>query len=267
MKDKKNKKYKTERRARPETGEKDPILFTETSQTHRTYLIIYGTVGICLFGYIIMTIRYVINSGAIPWLDVMTEFIVLCALLAVSMTRSSYEIHKKDIVITCSSPIRTRTLRIPYKAIDGVHHFKVEPIKSIAYKHSYRMYGSMDRRPIWTLVYNLPNTDKVARVFLKASEEFWHELEKLMPGRVRVGQDEVLSRAFRHISGVDLNKPLEDVGDEPQKLDAEIELDAVGTVKEKESPAKDLKEDASLADIREALADEAPKDTEEKKKE
>lgn len=185
---------------------KDDIIASDQSQTHRTYLCIYGTVGICLFGYIIMTIRYIINTHQFPWLDVVTEVIILLALLAVAMTRSSYELHEKDIVITCSNPFRTRTFRIPYSEIDGVHHFKVEPIKSISYRHTYRMYGSMDRRDVWSLVYNIPGTDKVARILMKASDEFWTAFEKLMPGRIRVPQEEVLKLAFRHISGIDSKK-------------------------------------------------------------
>lgn len=185
---------------------KDDIIASDQSQTHRTYLCIYGTVGICLFGYIIMTIRYIINTHQFPWLDVITEIIILLALLAVAMTRSSYELHEKDILITTSNPFRTRTFRIPYSEIDGVHHFKVEPIKSISYRHTYRMYGSMDRRDVWSLVYNIPETDKVARILMKASDEFWTAFEKLLPGRIRVPQEEVLKLAFRHISGIDSKK-------------------------------------------------------------
>jgi len=185
---------------------KDDILISDKSQTHRTYLIVYGTVGICLFGYIIMTIRYIMNTMQIPWLDIATEMIILFFLLSVSLTRSTYELHEKDIVIICSSLFRTRTLKIPYSAIDGAFHFKVEPIKAISYRHTYRMYGSMDRRNIWSLVYNMPNTDKVSRVLMKASEEFWREFEKILPGRIRVEQSEVLAHAFRHISGVDNKK-------------------------------------------------------------
>lgn len=185
---------------------KDDILISDKSQTHRTYLIVYGTVGICLFGYIVMTIRYIMNTMQIPWLDVVTELIILFFLLSVSLTRSTYELHEKDIVIICSSLFRTRTLKIPYSAIDGAFHFKVEPIKAISYRHTYRMYGSMDRRDIWSLVYNMPNTDKVSRVLMKASEEFWQEFEKLLPGRIRVEQSEVLAHAFRHISGADAKK-------------------------------------------------------------
>lgn len=68
------------------------------------------------------------------------------------------------------------------------------------------MYGSMDRRDIWSLVYNMPNTDKVSRVLMKASEEFWEAFEKKLPGRIRVSQEEVLKNAFLYISGAEPKK-------------------------------------------------------------
>lgn len=184
----------------------DEPIFSDQSQTHRTYLCIYGTLGICLFGYIIMTVRYIFTAHQFPWLDIITELILLAFLLSVSLTRSTYELHEKDLVVISSSPFRTRTLRIPYSAMDGAFHFKVEPIKSISYRHTYRVYGSMDRRDIWSLVYNMPNTDKVSRLLMKASDEFWEEFEKLLPGRIRVSQEEVLKHAFRYISGIDNKK-------------------------------------------------------------
>lgn len=109
-------------------------------------------------------------------------------------------------MVISSSLFRTRKLAIPYSAIDGAFHFKVEPIKAISYRHTYRMYGSMDRRDIWSLVYNMPNTDKVSRVLMKASEEFWEAFEKKLPGRIRVSQEEVLKNAFLYISGAEPKK-------------------------------------------------------------
>lgn len=185
---------------------KEPKIFIDRSEIHRTYLCIYGTLGICLLGYGAMTARYIYQRQQIPWLDVLTEVVLLFFLLSTAMARSTYELHEKELVVITTSFFRTRKLAIPYSAIDGAFHFKVEPIKTIAYRHTYRAYGSMDKREIWSLVYNLPHTDKVARLLMKASEEFWEEFEKRLPGRIRVSQDEVLRHAFAHISGADAKK-------------------------------------------------------------
>ena len=185
---------------------KEEKIFRDKSEVHRTYLVIYGTLGICLLGYAAMTVRYIYNTGSMPWLDILTEVILLLFLASTAMARSTYELHEKELVVISSSLFRTRTLAIPYSAIDGAFHFKVEPIKAISYRHTYRMYGSMDRRDIWSLVYNMPNTDKVSRILMKASEEFWEEFEKRLPGRIRVSQNEVLRHAFAHISGADVKK-------------------------------------------------------------
>ena len=179
---------------------KEAKIITDRSEVHRTYLIIYGTLGICLLGYAAMTVRYIWNMHQIPWMDVLTEIIFLLFLGSTALARSTYELHEKELVVISSSLFRTRKLAIPYSAIDGAFHFKVEPIKAISYRHTYRMYGSMDRRDIWSLVYNMPNTDKVSRVLMKASEEFWEAFEKKLPGRIRVSQEEVLKNAFLYSS-------------------------------------------------------------------
>ena len=179
----------------------DTPIFTDRSQIHKTYLYLYGIVGFCILGYLFMAARYIWNTGRIPWLDLVTLLIISIFVIAVSSGRASYEIHEKDLVVTYSSLFRVRKLRIPYEVIDGTFRFKVEPIKTIAYRHTYRMYGSLDKRDIWSLVYNLPGTDRVSRLLMKASDEFWDKLEEKLPGRIRVSRDEVLRHAYYHISG------------------------------------------------------------------
>ena len=46
----------------------------------------------------------------------------------------------------------------------------------------------MDNRPIWSLLYDIGSTQKVGRVLMKASEDFWKEFEKRMPGQIRIPQ-------------------------------------------------------------------------------
>lgn len=243
---------------------KEKPIFTDKSQTHRTYLIVYGTIGIVLFGYLIMTIRYILNTGSMPWLDIVTELIILFFLLNVACARTTYELQEKDLVVYYSSLFRTRTYRIPYADIDGAFHFKVEPIKTIAYKHTYRAYGSMDRRDIWSLVFNIPGTDKVARLLMKASDEFWTEFGKRVPGRIRVSQEEVLKHAFRHISGVDNPKNkarARKAAARDEALDAEeaetIDTEAVEVKSNASAPKaedkKEPKKSESLDDIRQEL--------------
>ncbi len=179
----------------------DEPIFTDRSQTYKTYMYLYGIVGFCLAGYLFMAVRYMMNTGRIPWLDLVTLAIVSVFIAGVSSGRSTYEIYDDCLVVTYSSLFRVRKLRIPYDAIDGTFHFKVEPIKTLAYKKTYRMYGSLDKRDIWSLVYNIPDTDHVSRILMKASEEFWQELEKKLPGLIRIPQEDVLKHAYYHISG------------------------------------------------------------------
>lgn len=185
---------------------KEEKIVTERSEVHRTYMYVYGTLGICLLGYVMMTVRYIYNNHQMPWLDILTEALLLLFLLSMTLTRTTYELHAKELVIIKASLFRTRKMAIPYSAMDGAFHFKVEPIKAISYRHTYRMYGNLDKRDIWSLVYNMPGTDKVSRVLMKASDEFWEEFEKRVPGRIRVSQNEVLKHALHYISGAEQKK-------------------------------------------------------------
>ncbi len=229
-------------------------IFTDRSQIHKTYLYLYGIVGFCILGYLFMAVRYIWNTGHIPWLDLITLSIVAIFFIAVSSGRSTYEICENDLVVTYASLFRVRKLRIPYDVIDGTFHFKVEPIKTIAYRKTYRMYGSLDKRDIWSLVYNLPGTDHVSRLLLKASDEFWDKLEEKLPGRIRVPQEEVMRHAYYHISGAKDRG----VGPDGKPLDSET-LPPVETETETEetaAPAPDTSEtqtdekELSLSDIR-----------------
>lgn len=185
---------------------KEEKIVTDRSEVHRTYMYVYGTLGICLLGYVMMTVRYIYNNHQLPWLDILTEALLLLFLASMTLTRTTYELHAKELVIIKASLFRTRKMAIPYSAMDGAFHFKVEPIKAISYRHTYRMYGNLDKRDIWSLVYNMPGTDKVSRVLMKASDEFWEEFEKRVPGRIRVSQNEVLKHAFHYISGAEQKK-------------------------------------------------------------
>ncbi len=229
-------------------------IFTDRSQIHKTYLYLYGIVGFCILGYLFMAVRYIWNTGHIPWLDLITLSIVAIFFIAVSSGRSTYEICENDLVVTYASLFRVRKLRIPYDVIDGTFHFKVEPIKTIAYRKTYRMYGSLDKRDIWSLVYNLPGTDHVSRLLLKASDEFWDKLEEKLPGRIRVPQEEVMRHAYYHISGAKDRgvgpdgKPLDSETLPPVETETETEETAAPepNTSETQTDEKEL----SLSDIR-----------------
>ena len=240
----------------------DAVLFTDRSQTNKVYLYLYGIVGFCILGYLFMAVRYIMNTGHIPWLDLVTLSIVTVFIVGVSSGRSSYEICEDCLIVTYSSLFRVRKLRIPYEYIDGSFHFKVEPIKTLAYKKTYRMYGSLDKRDIWSLVYNIPDTDRVSRILMKASEEFWEELEKKLPGRIRIPQEDVLKHAYYHISGA----AARGIGPDGKPLasadyDDDYDEETYENPDETDAPNEESEDvsDESVNDTETDLAEEAPK--------
>lgn len=177
------------------------LVTSDHSQIHKPYLYLLGMILFCFLGYAFMTVQYIFNYHMIPWMDIITAIILLTAVYWIATVRSTYELGEKEITVTMSSLFRRRVMKIPYTVIDGVHYYKVEPIKTIAYKHTYRMYGNLDKRDVYSMVYNIPHTDKVSRILMKASPEFWTSFEKLLPGKIGIPQEKVLEAAFRHISG------------------------------------------------------------------
>lgn len=96
---------------------KEAKIITDRSEVHRTYLIIYGTLGICLLGYAAMTVRYIWNMHQIPWMDVLTEIIFLLSSEArrspappTSCTRKSSWSSAPAFSARESSPSRTAPL-------------------------------------------------------------------------------------------------------------------------------------------------------------
>ena len=90
-------------------------------------------------------------------------------------------------------------LSIAYDDIFGVHHFKNQLMKPVTYRYTYHQYAKMDNRPIWSLLYDIGSTQKVGRVLMKASEDFWKEFEKRMPGQIRIPQEEVVALTYKSI--------------------------------------------------------------------
>ena len=81
-------------------------------------------------------------------MDILTQLIVWCFMLSIILGRSCYELKDKEIVLTNKNPFRHRVVSVPYKAINGVHPFQVQLVKTVAYRYTFRMYANLDNRPI-----------------------------------------------------------------------------------------------------------------------
>ena len=80
-----------------------------------------------------------------------------------------------------------------------LEQIKNQLMKPVTYRYTYHQYAKMDNRPIWSLLYDIGSTQKVGRVLMKASEDFWKEFEKRMPGQIRIPQEEVVALTYKSI--------------------------------------------------------------------
>ena len=171
-------------------------IVTDQSTLHKPYLYILLAVCLAAAGYTGLTIRYIISRGLIPWMDVVTLVIVWLFLAVIGLTRAEYRLEDKAVVMTVRNPLRTRRVTVPYSAINGVHPFKVQLVKNVFYRYTFRLYSYLDNRTIWSMIFTIPGKDKNARVLMKASETFWEALEAKCPGKIRITQDEAVTNTY-----------------------------------------------------------------------
>ena len=148
---------------------------------------------VCWTGY------WGIMKGRLPVIDIGMQLAILWWLLDTVRTKTVYRLEKDRLYMLKTGLWRKQELSIAYDDIFGVHHFKNQLMKPVTYRYTYHQYAKMDNRPIWSLLYDIGSTQKVGRVLMKASEDFWKEFEKRMPGQIRIPQEEVVALTYKSI--------------------------------------------------------------------
>ena len=118
-------------------------------------------------------------------------------MLDTVLTKTVYRLEDDGLYMLKTGVGHKKEIIIPYDEIYGVHHFKNQLMKPVTYRYPFHEYAKMDNRPIWSLLYDIGSTQKVGRVLMKASEEFWKEFEKRMPGQIRIPQEEVVTFTYK----------------------------------------------------------------------
>jgi len=113
------------------------------------------------------------------------------------LTKTVYRLEKDRLYMLKTGVGHKKELSIPYEDIFGVHHFKNQLMKPVTYRYTFHQYSKLDNRPIWSLLYDIDSDKKVGRVLMKASEDFWKEFERRMPGQIRIPQEEVVTFTYK----------------------------------------------------------------------
>ncbi len=133
--------------------------------------------------YVCWTGYWGIVHGRVPVIDIGMQIAILWWLLDTVLTKTVYRLEDDGLYMLKTGVGHRKEIIIPYDEIYGVHHFKNQLMKPVTYRYTFHEYAKMDNRPIWSLLYDIGSTQKVGRVLMKASEEFWKEFEKRMPGQ------------------------------------------------------------------------------------
>lgn len=133
----------------------------------------------------------------VPVIDVGIQLAILWWLLDITLTKTTYRLEKDKLYMIKTGLWTKKELNLPYEDIFGVHHFKNQLMKPVTYRYTFHEYSKLDNRPIWSLLYDIGSDKKVGRVLMKASEEFWKEFEKRMPGQIRIPQEEVVMFTYK----------------------------------------------------------------------
>ena len=177
-----------------ETPTKD---FVDHSYFYKPY-IITAVIGFLLWiPYVGWTAYWGFMKGRVPVIDIGMQIAILWWLLDTVLTKTVYRLEKDGIYMLKQGVGHKQELRIAYDDIFGVHHFKNQLMKPVTYRYTFHQYAKLDNRPIWSLLYDIGSTQKVGRVLMKASEEFWKEFEKRMPGQIRIPQEEVVALTYK----------------------------------------------------------------------
>ena len=173
--------------------------FVDHSYFYKPYSIAAAIGFILWAAYVCWTGYWGIMKGRLPVIDIGMQLAILWWLLDTVRTKTVYRLEKDRLYMLKTGLWRKQELSIAYDDIFGVHHFKIQLMKPVTYRYTYHQYAKMDNRPIWSLLYDIGSTQKVGRVLMKASEDFWKEFEKRMPGQIRIPQEEVVALTYKSI--------------------------------------------------------------------
>ncbi|HBK28024.1 MAG TPA: hypothetical protein DDY92_05710 [Dialister sp.] len=172
-------------------------VFVDHSYFYRPYIIVAAIGFILWAAYVAWTAYWGIMKSRVPVIDIGMQIAILWWLLDTVMTKTVYRLEENQLYMLKTGLGHKQELKIAYEDIFGVHHFKNQLMKPVTYRYTFHQYAKMDNRPIWSLLYDIGSTQKVGRVLMKASEDFWKEFEKRMPGQIRIPQEEVVALTYK----------------------------------------------------------------------
>lgn len=183
---------------------KETKIFVDHSIVYKPYWLMIAVVAALWIAYVVWVWQAAMARHVVPFIDGAIQIVILWYMINVVTCKVEYRLEPDALVMKSTALLRRKKeVRLPYDEIFGVHHFKNQLMKPVTYRFTYRMYGMMDNRTIWSLLCRYgDSTRKVGRILMKGSEPFWKAFEERLPKRIRVPQEEVLAYTYAHMGQI-----------------------------------------------------------------
>ena len=144
--------------------------FVDHSYFYKPYSIAAAIGFILWAAYVCWTGYWGIMKGRLPVIDIGMQLAILWWLLDTVRTKTVYRLEKDRLYMLKTGLWRKNMIAFIKGTVDSL-----------------------------SLLYDIGSTQKVGRVLMKASEDFWKEFEKRMPGQIRIPQEEVVALTYKSI--------------------------------------------------------------------
>ena len=122
---------------------------------------------------------------------------IFLAAIIVGRIWASYEysLDADRLAITRSTPLGRAVYEVPLRDIVGVYGYKPKLIGVVRFRRTFRLQSALDDRPVWTVAYTTPagKNRENRRIYFKPGEEFLDAMKRLLPGRVMVTEEQVIT--------------------------------------------------------------------------
>ena len=169
------------------------VLYEERSQSSKSGRVTIAAFVCVLVGCMLYTTYKSVTAGGVYLSEYFIEIVSLLVLGKQAAGSYVYRLTDDSLLIEEKTLWRSKSWHVPYALIDGVYEYRREMSGPLKFRYKYRKAGATDPRKVRALAYAVPSGRdmKHGRVLIKAEDAFFEILDRFVPGRVLVPQEDV----------------------------------------------------------------------------
>ena len=168
-------------------------LYSEDSRVNGSAKLVVGVFFAAFAGWFLYATYHAIMMPGAYISDIILSLLALTFLVKRAAGSYRYVLTETAVVLEERSIFGNRTFEIPLDDIDGICESTKDIFRRIKFRRTYKLHSSLDDRRTWMLVYSVVEGGKMIhiRAAIKVTEQFLHELDNMVPGRVNITLNEV----------------------------------------------------------------------------